>query len=553
MAGTTGTAGIDRRVSFRTVSWAVLIVSAVVLGPRAHADTVVTSIRVIRLDVFDPETLGALAPIGRIGNTIHVTTRDHVVRDLLLFEPGDRVTPDLLRESARVLRDSGLFRTATVAFAPDTSGVVVVRTRDLWSTQLTARFSSTAGNDELVLGGFETNFLGHGDLVSALYRWSDEANRARFGFTKRRFFGSHSFAGIAYGDGDEGVSRDAFVSQPYYSTTASWSGALDGSSFDGKVWLYDAGDETGRYALHRDRAYAHGSAYWGHGARWQLGGSVHIEDRITRALSGDARTLGSLRNDHRRQVSIGLGHSSRRFVRLSELDLAGDIEDHAVGHVWGIVTGLELESLGSTDTRPYASVSGEASVRLARFTFASTGVRVFGYWRDGRPEERAIVGNVRLFNQRWRGRTQAFRAVVRWGDRTSPEDLLYVGANTGMRGFPFRNERGNRLLVANLEERWFPGITPLGVDVGIALFADAGGAWADPKPARFRDLEADVGVGLRVRKPGLLPYVLRIDVGRGLGPGGDWQLTLSTGEAFGLRRRLDFDAPLPERFAGSFE
>ena len=42
------------------------------------------------------------------------------------------------------------------------------------------------------------NILGTGDIVSGIYRFSDQANRASARFVKRRFLGRQSLGGVAY-------------------------------------------------------------------------------------------------------------------------------------------------------------------------------------------------------------------------------------------------------------------------------------------------------------------------------------------------------------------
>jgi hypothetical protein len=543
-----------RHGTLRHVLCVILALSAAPCTPSgAETPKVVGRIHVLRLDVFDPESLGALGTLGSIANALHVTTREGVVRDLLLVESGDTVTAETLEEAERTLRRSGLFRTAEIeAYGEGDTVDVVVTTRDVWSTQVIASYSTAGGDSELTLGGIETNFVGTGDVISGVYRFSDQANRASGRFVKRRFLGAQAFASIAYSDGDDGISRAASVTQPFYAIVAPWSGAVLGSAFRGNVWLYDLGDKTGRYRLRRDLVYGHLSLYRGDGARWRLGGSVMLDDRTTTARIGDARDLGSFRNDRRRQVTLAVSRLERRHVRLRDVDRAGVPEDHALGHRVSLLVGTELAALGSTHDRPYAEISTELSVRLARGVFGSVDLRAAGHLRGGELEGREAVAVIRVLGQRWRARTQAMRLLVHWGEGFSPEELLYLGARSGLRGFPSRAFRGDRAVLANLEERIETGLAPFGIGIGVAAFGDAGFVWERPEPVRARDIRADVGLGLRLTAPHTsLP--LRIDVARGLGPDGAWQATLTAGQLFGLVRRLDFLPPLPIQFGSSLE
>ena len=113
--------------------------------------------------------------------------------------------------------------------------------------------------------------------------------------------------------------------------------------------------------------------------------------------------------------------------------------------------------------------------------------------------------------------------------------------------------RGTRVVLSNLEERIALPVAVAGLEPDVVLFADAGGAWEAEETVRIRDIRADVGVGLRVHSPQFASAPLRIDLGRALGPGGDWQLTLEVGQFFSVIQSLEFRTPGPRRFGSSIE
>lgn len=538
-------------------SSAILLLALAIARPLAadagSTPRVAGRIHVLRLDVFEPEQLGALRPLGELANTLHVTTREGVVRDLLIIEEGDAVTEETLREAERTLRRSGLFRTADVVAYGDGDTVdVVVTTRDLWSTQVVLSYSTAGGDREVTAGGIESNFLGHGDIVSGVYRFSDQADRASGRFTKRRFLGSQSLASVAYAEGEDGVFREASASQPYYSVVAPWSGAIHASGFRGKVWLYEGGEKSGRYRVDSDLVYGHASLYEGGAGRWQIGLGAILDDRVSAPLAGDAFTIGPLRTDRRRQITVAFGHLSRHHVQLRNVDRAGQPEDHALGHNTSLALGMELAALGSTRDRPYAAATTVHSARLGRGIYGSLRLRAAAHVADGELDGHELVAVGKLIGQRWRSRTQAVRVLVNWGEGFSSEELLYVGARSGLRGFPFRAFRGDRAVMANVEERIETGLSPLGLAFGLVAFGDAGFVWARPARARFRDIRSDVGLGVRLAAP-FSPLPFRVDVARGLGHDGDWEISVSAGQLFRLTRALDFSAPLPGRFGSSLE
>ena len=69
--------------------WSISAVAPVAAAPDILTPKVVSEIRIHRHDVYDPEELGALGPMARLANAVHITTREGVIRDLLLFEEGE--------------------------------------------------------------------------------------------------------------------------------------------------------------------------------------------------------------------------------------------------------------------------------------------------------------------------------------------------------------------------------------------------------------------------------------------------------------------------------
>jgi hypothetical protein len=524
----------------------VLLPAAVSGDP--EAPRIVSSIRVERLDVFDVEALGALQSLGRIANALHVRTREGLIRDLLLFREGDAVSPEVLRESESVLRQVGLFKDAEISTFPDGDSVrVVVVTRDVWSTNVSAAYSRTGDNTEIGLGGWERNLLGTGNSVGGSHTWSDIENRYNFFFTKRRFFGRYSWAGADYTDGEDGISRRVSVNQPFYASSAPWSGGVVAQTYRGRAWFYREGQKTGRYDLRLDLADANLAVYGGLAPRRRLALGFALEDRRTRPRSGEALAFAEpFRNDRRRQLTLDAGALTRRFVDVRFVDRSGATEDHALGGRLQVGAGYEMRALGSTRDRPYLSLSAEVSWHLGSRTYASLALRGSAHWRDRRPEDRYGAVVLKAF-RRFPYDTRALRLLLHWGEGLTPEEVAYVGAGDGLRGFPALAFRGSRVVVGSVEDRIEPGVNLRFFRLGFSLFADAGYAWDPDVAVRFRDIRANVGFGPRFGNPSLLSESFRVDLARGLGHDGAWQIIVALGNAFSLTRSLAFVPPSPDR------
>jgi len=510
----------------------------------------VSEIQVHRMDVFEPDRLGILGPLGEIGNAIHTTTREGVIRDFLLFETGDTIRAEVIAESERVLRESGLFESAEISVDRTEDGAVVsVTTRDIWSTHAIFDFGTTGGNNRVSLGLAESNLFGTGNFISGTHSWSDERNTLQFSLLKRRFFGRRAHASARYSESEDGISRNAQLSQPFFSTRASWSGRIFAAAYRGRVWLYQDGEKSGSYGLSSDHVLSDASLYMGNSARWRIGLGFFLRDQISTPLTGDVLELGPLRSDRRRQITLTVGRLTRRFIHLRNIDHYGVVEDLAMGTNVSVAVGAELEALGSTANRPTMTFDARSSNRWGRHEYTSLGVAATSYWRNSSQMERELDVRVRAFSTRLANHTPAAHFLLRRRLGFPEESFFSLGAENGLRGYPFRAYRGKTLLLANLEDRVAPLVSVLFFRIGFALFMDAGYAWDEGEPLHLGDMRTDAGVGIRIGNPKSATNVMRLDVARGLGPDGGWQISLLSGNLFSLMSRLDYEPLVPQRGA----
>jgi hypothetical protein len=129
---------------------AVAALGVALLGVPPAAGQTIDSIVVLNDDVFAPEEeadpdAGFLA---RLANALHIRTRARTIRRTLLLNQGDVFDSARIVESARALRNLGVFRQVSL----DTAWVaqrlhLLVTTGDGWSTrpQINFRYRSIAG------------------------------------------------------------------------------------------------------------------------------------------------------------------------------------------------------------------------------------------------------------------------------------------------------------------------------------------------------------------------------------------------------------------------
>ena len=112
-------------------------------------------------------------------NWIHIETREHTVRKLLLFDEGDSVNLDYLLESERFLRSQSFLSDANISMSQENGkNIANVHTSDNWTLTIPigAGFSGkewTYDNLNYSIGLQESNFLGFGQLLGFYYGYNE--------------------------------------------------------------------------------------------------------------------------------------------------------------------------------------------------------------------------------------------------------------------------------------------------------------------------------------------------------------------------------------------
>lgn len=539
-------APIDRPARIRRgpAAATVCLALAALLGP-AHlaaqapsGPPTIDSVAIVRHSVFDPDETSFW--LLSLVNKLHVTTRPYVVRRELLFEAGQPYDSALVAESARNLRRLGVFRSVTIDTATTARGLVVtVTTDDGWSTRPDFRFKSTGGELDYTLALIEDNLLGTATQASVLYRDTPDRTSTTFGFRQPRLIAGRIGLTARWDDRSDGERIAALLSQPFFTLGSRSSWSLFAEQRDERILRYLDGRRAAVDSVFRDYQVA----------------------RVDLAQALRASSNGYLR--------VGVAAQVREDRFAPGPGLPGPVTASSTGAVGGW---LEMRRARFLTTTGYNALSREEDVDLSSVLrlgawLAPSG---FGYDRSGFGPELyaqagtrlpagfvlAAIGAHGLFTSAGLDSgSVSVAGTAAW--LPSPRHLAVVhlaagaieaplpgtefdlGLGAGPRGFRQHAFTGDRMYFATAEYRY--GLAPdflKVVDVGIAAFADVGGAWYAGSPSRSG---WDAGIGLRLgasRAPDV--EANRIDLvyrsGNSREPAG-WVLVVAKGFAFagGLR------------------
>jgi hypothetical protein len=224
------------------------------------------------------------------------------------------------------------------------------------------------------------------------------------------------------------------------------------------------------------------------------------------------------------------------YHRVQRFDALSAEQDVRAGVQLGVLLGRSLEVLGTTDDDILVAAEFYGATGNAR-TYARLNVRGEGRQDYDRNRWDGILGGGQLALYQRVGDRHTVQSSVEWSGgwrQRVPFQLALGSHHGGVRGYRRSRLSGARRAVMRLEDRWYLGEWREQVDVGLAVFADAGRLWAGDAPFGVNTpVKVGAGVGLLVALPRGSKRTWRLDLAVPLSPDdrARWAIRLTTTNA----------------------
>lgn len=462
------------------------------------------TIRVRALDVFDTADPAESNPIFRAANALHVSTRPWLIEGSLLFRTGEPVSVKRIEETERVLRATRSLFDVQIRPVAVNDGVVDVEvvTRDTWTFDPGFSAGRAGGANTLSYAIREYNLLGTGLGVS-FGRYSNvDRSGNEFAMGGERLFGSTLTASYLQTTNTDGERLAARLLRPFHELDARWAAGLT-ASFDNRVdSVYRAGEVVARYRRQEDRVEAFGGVSEGLVDGWVRRGSAGVSMlRDGYAVEPGFVPPAVLPGDET-LVSPFLRFEviEDRFVTSRNLNQIGRPEFLPMGLQTALQIGWASQAWGSTREALLYTATVSRGFEPGRRQTLLASAKLDGRIADGAIERQRLGGQLQYFlpqTGRWLLYAGLSADVL---TNPGPLDMLALGGDNGLRGYPLRYQTGTQRALLTLEERLYTDLYWFRLfRVGAAGFVDVGRAWAgaNAPPESGRWL-ADAGVGLRI-------------------------------------------------------
>jgi hypothetical protein len=457
-------------------------------------------------EVFDLAKPDENIWLGRMANRLHASTREGVIRRVLLFAEGDPVRERRIYETERLLRALPFVKNAHIdpVLQPDGTVVAWVRVRDAWTTQVNAGYQHVGGQNTRFIEIDEKNFLGSGKSVAVDYAKDHERSTWGLSYGDPQFLGSRWTLNAHSQYLSDGMVRSLNLERPFFALDTPWSAGIALSQGRNSLYLYDRGTDIFKIPFIQNEVRLTGAkAFHESGDRVWRGGLLLKRQDTTYGLVSQTGSPGTLlppmlTNRRLRGPALTLSTQKDAFDSFEDLQGMDTPEDYNLAWTSSLELGSYNRAWGSTLTAPFFGVQASKG-----WSSSSEDLTLLTASWDGRKpatglEDSHAALTLVQYCKLTPYQVLAGLAAVDLAHRSDPERWYYIGGDQGLRGYPNQVHPGDARWLASLdyrlltERRWW-GL----VRLGYSVFADLG-AIRRLDGQGWSRVYSDVGVGLRL-------------------------------------------------------
>jgi len=482
---------------------------------QAYTGKIIRNREIIRLDAFgynieDPEG-GVPSRTEKLANSTYTKTRKFVLSHHLLFNPGDTISPLVLSDNERLLRELPFIDDARITVIPvdSTCADIAVVVRERYPVGLSVRIDDVNSGK---LGLFSRNFagLGHELEVNLPYDFRKyPAPGIGVKYSVRNIARTFSDLELEFADGlgttrAGGVfSRDFVTSDTKYAWSASALFINATEDLDTMVTPSPLRFVRQDYWAARSFMLDRSSV-----TRLILTGRYIINNVFARPEIDD---YSYYRLQKYQFITGSLAISSQRFINTSLIYSYGRTEDIPYGYMAELTWGREINEF---KLRNYGGVMVSYGNFFTGVGYLYAGAGVSAFYSHENTEQGMIQGVMRYFTPlvaAWRSKIRTFVNLnYTQGFNRYSDEFLYFNNDALIRGFRNDSLSGCTRMTCSVEPVLFLPRPLIGFRFAIFAFVDAGILASDGFSAGVYNAVAALGAGVRLRNDQLVLNTLQI-------------------------------------------
>ena len=469
------------------------------------SDALVGSVTINNGGIFDLENPEENSLLYRLANKTHVETRPHVVAQQLLFNVGDDYSKQAVEESERILRSNRYIQEAQIEATPNADGKVDINvtTTDTWTLIPKLSLSRSGGTNSSAVGIKEMNLLGTGIGLEAGYTSDVDRDSKVLKVVDNHVANSWYSLKAEFEQNSDGFTRFLNFGKPFYamnSTNAHGVSLFDNEQIES---VYDRGEIAAQYDQQtRKQELFYG---WSSGLRngWtrRYEAGLGYEDNRFAEVPGD-ESPGSLVPEDRTLAYpfFGIELLQDKYEVGKNFDQVSRVEDRFLGTALKARIGLAAKSFGSDRDAWLVDAGVQTSFGMSKKSTVFLASNFSTRMESGTAANTILALDAKYYRKQSDKRLLFARISGTYGNNLDLDQQMYLGGDSGLRGYPLRYQNGDKRALLTIEQRFFTDWYPFRLfHVGAAVFFDAGRTWGDgPFGTGSDGLLRDVGAGLRL-------------------------------------------------------
>jgi hypothetical protein len=481
-----------------------------------HKGQVIANIYISKVPVFGGSVYDTveftITAIENFGNSLHVNTKDWVIKNNLIFNEGDEVKPFELADNERILRQLSFIRDARIMVVPrveDDKVDILVITRDVFSLGVNINARAV---DDIAISVFERNLFGNGWEFRNTFRFRSKfEQKVDYEGIFDIFNIQGSFIGMTLKyiyahDLQQGWIR--FYRQ-YLTPDTKYAGGLDFIYTSLKDELQDF-----KSVLHVSHTYD----FW-LGRSFLIGGlesrrSIKIGARYYKKTFDDRPVVMADSNFSYHNQDLYLANiifDKREYLTSSMILGFGITEDVPIGYSYEFTGGFSKEEFKD---RPYIGMDLRIASWIDDFGYLGFGTRAATFINNGKSEDGLIGIGFNYFSPLIDGGSYKFRHFIYTnyftGINRIDNAMIDIRDDDGIRGLSHDGLDGRERFVINVESVSFTPWNLIGFQFAMVGFVDLGWITSDKGLLTDNHFSSAIGVGCRISNEGLVLQTINL-------------------------------------------
>lgn len=475
-------------------------------------------IRVEKLDVFgasvnDPED-SVRTWFQNGSNSLHVDTKDWIIKDMLIFSEGQVFVPFHILESERIIRLTPYIydvRIVPQEISSSSDSVdIIVYTQDIWSINGSADLNKSDKSGRVSFN--DLNFLGYGNEFKGGLR-IDRALRHGWGwegsYTYNNIRRTFLSAKVYYLTERNREQYGLMIGRDFFSPVIGWAGGVS------QDWHNVRYPDLLNQLQQAETIRLNRQDYWV-GYAFDLKpfdpntvnqNKFNIAARIIRTVFSQKPLFDSMDVFQDNTFILGrLGYSYRIYYQDRFIFGLGRTEDIPLIKMIEFLFGVEK---GSNTSRPYYGLKTGYSFNKDKFGYLYGGFQIGAFRSEGQWLNRTSILELLYFsklnsigNYKWRHYIGS-RYLYSF-DPLRPGDILNINNEGGLRGFSDGDLLGNKKIILNYENNIFVPLKFLGFKIALITFADFGLIASNNNSLLSSKFFQGYGIGFRIKNEHLI-------------------------------------------------